>query len=347
MPSGSPASPLRRALYGLAPAVALGAGLLGLGEWSQRQAEARDGLVIPWDAPALKYEFAAGGMQNSHGFNEREVAIERVPGVVRIAALGDSITHGAFVPSAQAWPRALEDALVARDLAAQVLNFGVYGYDTESVAAQLDQRVLAWRPDLVIYGFYANDPLPTELVTADGRPLWVGTGARDFRVLSVRIDALLHRGSALFRRFEGAAAARAVAARPRQGALDWDGCARALDSLVATATSIGVPLVLLLIPPHVVSQPDLPACDASAAMGPQFCSSNLDVLNRAEALARARDLPIVDGVAAYRAAPFVDLHGLPTDPHHPSAEGHRRLANALVPVVADHFAAAPGEEGPP
>ncbi len=328
----------RRLLFTIGPALALLGVGLGLGEWSQRQAEAKDGLSIPWDEPALKYEFAPGGNQNSHGFNERELPLEKPAGTLRIAALGDSVTHGAFVPNTQSWPRQLENALNAQGMTVQALNFGVYGYDTESVAAQLRARVLAWKPDLVVYGFYVNDPMPTELVTTDGRPVWVGTGPRDFRVFGPALDSSLHGVSALFRRFEGAAAARAIEARDDRQPLDWERFGAWLDTLKATAAGAGVPLVVVLIPPHVLAQPDLAACNAAARMGPHFCEENVEVLARAAAMTDARGLSTVDGLAAYRAGGNVDLFGLPDDPHHPSAEGHRRLAAALAPVVSPMLA---------
>ncbi len=339
----------RRFLFSAAPALALLLVGVALGEWSQRQAEMRDAIVIPWDAPALKYEFAPGGNQNGHGFNEREVAIEKPAGTLRVAALGDSVTHGAFVPSAQAWPRQLENQLVAQGQPVQVLNFGVYGYDTESVAAQVRARLPDWKPDLLVYGFYVNDPMPTELVTADGRPVYVGTGPRDFQVLTPALDAWLHRGSALFRRFEGAAAARAIEARDRRDMLDWERFAGWLDDLRAAAADLGVPLLTVIIPPHVMVQPDLGACDASAGMGPRFCSENVAIVERATTLARERGMELVDGTAAYRAAGPADLHGRGDDPHHPNAEGHRRLATALAPVVAQKLAVTRGgvAGGPP
>lgn len=325
----------RRFLFSAAPALALLLGGLGLGEWSQRQSEAKDAIAIPWDVPALKYEFKPGGNQNRWGYNEREVERAKPAGMLRVAALGDSVTHGAFVPSAQAWPRQLENLLTAEGLSTQVLNFGVYGYDTESVAAQLRHRVADWEPDLVVYGLYVNDPMPTELVTADGRPVYVGTGPRDFQVIAPGIDAWLHRGSALFRRFEGAAAARAIAERDRRDLLDWERFPGWLDALAAAAADLGMPLLTLVIPPHVMIQSDPGACDASAGYGPRFCAENAEVLERASALLSERGFRTVDGLAAYRAGGVTDLHGRGDDPHHPNAEGHRRLAATLAPVVAE------------
>lgn len=333
--------PSRRAVFSVAPALGLLAVGVGLGEWSQRQAERKDAIAIPWDVPELKYEFTPGGNQNHWGYNERDVEKAKPAGTFRIAALGDSVTHGAFVPSAQAWPRQLEDQLVAQGIAVQVLNFGVYGYDTESVAAQLRHRVADWEPDLVVYALYVNDPMPTELVTADGRPVYVGTGPRDFRIVSPGLDAWLHRWSALFRRFEGAAAARALDARDRRDVLEWERFGGWLDTLKADAEALGTPLLTIVLPPHVLSAADLAACEASAGMSRGFCQENLDIITRAAAMTRERGMETVDGLAAYRADGPADLHGRADDPHHPNAEGHRRIAAGLAPVVAAKLRALP------
>jgi lysophospholipase L1-like esterase len=331
----------RRALFAAAPGVAILLVALGLGEWGMRQAEARH-IHIPTDAPGLKYELTPGGHQNSHGMNERELPMEKPAGTKRIAVLGDSVTHGAFVPPTQVWSRVLENELVAQGLPAQTLNFAAFGYDVESVAAMLEYRALAWQPDVVVYGFYVNDPIPTELVDSGDNPLWVGSGPREFTVLGAAIDPWLHDRSALFRRFEGAKAARMIQARGSSVApADWDFFTRGLDRLVAVAAAAHLPLVVLAIPPHEFSQPDLATCNTAARMGPRFCEQNQEIMTRAEALFSARNLPIVDGIAAYRAGPLADLHGTPDDPHHPSAEGHRRLGVAVAPVVARILAGTP------
>lgn len=308
--------------------------VLGLGEFHQRRVEGKSNVVVPWDEPALKFELRPGAPENTHGYNERELPIEKPAGTFRVAALGDSVTHGAFVPPDQAWPRALENQLhEAGHPQVQVLNFGVLGYDVECIAAQLEARVADWKPDLVIYGFYVNDPMPTEMVDLDGQPVWVGYGPRPFTVLAPALDPTLHRFSALFRRWEGAIGSREIAGRGLQQPLDWDFFGRGLDRLVAAAESLGVPLLVLNIPPHVSVHPDWDTCNDAAGSTRSFCQENLAIQQRASNYFLARGLSEVDGLAAYRAGPEVDLTGHPGDPHHPSPEGHKRLAAALAPVV--------------
>ncbi|HND34539.1 MAG TPA: hypothetical protein PLA94_31265, partial [Myxococcota bacterium] len=215
----------------------------------------------------------------------------------------------------------------------QTLNFAVHGYDIESIRGLAAARIGAFHPDLVVYGFYVNDPIRTELVDTDrGRPdrhpVWVGSGPRDFSVLSSTLDPFFHRHSAFFRAIEGARGVRAVAARSSPEKLQWDWFEIELDRLVQEVQKLGVPLVVLMIPPHVMIKPDLDACDELAAR-PHYCAKNQEVLTKARELFSARGLRIIDGVAAYREGGFADLFALPGDLDHPNAEGQRRLGVAL------------------
>ena len=75
------------------------------------------------------------------------------PGIVRVAAFGDSFTYGNEVTTAEAWPSMIEAA--HRDV--EVLNFGVGGYG-------VDQALLRWQleghvydPHVVVMGFTPDD----------------------------------------------------------------------------------------------------------------------------------------------------------------------------------------------
>ncbi len=78
-------------------------------------------------------------------------------GVLRIAAFGDSFVYGGEVGYEDTWTLGLEKMLVEQGIPAEVLNFGVPAYG-------IDQAYLRWRhvgreydPDVVIFGFMAND----------------------------------------------------------------------------------------------------------------------------------------------------------------------------------------------
>jgi hypothetical protein len=82
-----------------------------------------------------------------------EYALEPPPGVLRIAAFGDSFVHGTEVANPDTWPA----LLAALRPGLEVLNFGVGGYG-------VDQAWLRWRrdgrrfaPQIVLIGFMTED----------------------------------------------------------------------------------------------------------------------------------------------------------------------------------------------
>jgi len=83
----------------------------------------------------------------------RDYTLDADDGIVRVAVFGDSYIAGDEVADDETFAVALEDALLACGVAAEVLNFGVSGYG-------MDQAYLRWKiigreyqPDIVIMGF--------------------------------------------------------------------------------------------------------------------------------------------------------------------------------------------------
>lgn len=103
---------------------------------------------------------------NALGWRGRPIEQARTPGVLRIAAVGDSHTFGAGVADDEPWPAVLERELAREGTRVEVLNAGVDGYDAEQVLALLEKRVAAWAPDLVVYGFFCNDVASPPLAPA-------------------------------------------------------------------------------------------------------------------------------------------------------------------------------------
>jgi hypothetical protein len=95
---------------------------------------------------------------NERGFRgNRPTATAPTDGVVRIAALGDSVMWGTGVREERAIP-----GLLARSLHADVINAGVVGYSTLQELRLLQRDVLALGPDVVLVNYCDNDALPTE-----------------------------------------------------------------------------------------------------------------------------------------------------------------------------------------
>ncbi len=92
---------------------------------------------------------------NSAGFRDREHALEKTPGVTRVAVLGDSFCEAMQLP----WDRTF-CALLEKELPnVEVLNFGVSGYGTAQELILLRHKVTAYKPDLVILAFFTGNDI--------------------------------------------------------------------------------------------------------------------------------------------------------------------------------------------
>lgn len=119
-----------------------------------------DSATILYDA-ATGWAYRPGSLRHQGTFKVNNAGMRSLveysqappPDTLRIAAFGDSFTAGDDVNDEQVWTNQLQLALRSRGIRAQVLNFGVGGYD-------MGQAFLRWRavgqhfqPDIVIFGF--------------------------------------------------------------------------------------------------------------------------------------------------------------------------------------------------
>lgn len=121
-------------------------------------------------APGYRGWFAGVPVSiNSLGFrDDREYAVEKVPGTFRIIVLGDSVTFGHGTLSSTTYPFLLEQRLKQWRPAVkwEVWNLGVPGYNTSQELAYLREVGERYQPDLVIVGFYPNDFTANEPLVA-------------------------------------------------------------------------------------------------------------------------------------------------------------------------------------
>jgi len=103
------------------------------------------------------YGFGAKVKINSYGFRDGDYDIQKPDGVYRIITIGDSITFGISLPANESFPKRLEDSFRSQNLAVEVLNLGVGGYDTSQEVAFLQKVGLQFHPDEVIVGYCMND----------------------------------------------------------------------------------------------------------------------------------------------------------------------------------------------
>lgn len=126
----------------------------------------------PSGIPGLVYELNPGSTRrvpvikqapmtieiNQHGMRGKAVLRAKPTGWSRIAVLGDSTTFGYGVEASETYSAVLETLIRSKGQRCEVLNFGVTGYNTRDEAIQLEHRVMAFEPDMLILGYNLNDP---------------------------------------------------------------------------------------------------------------------------------------------------------------------------------------------
>lgn len=281
------------------------------------------------DPPGLKYVLDPAGVDDGRGWREDRPVRPRMPGVARVVCVGDSVTYGVSVPPDDTWCEGMGRGLGA----VEVFNFGMNGYDAEQVATLLEARVGAWAPDVVVWGTYVNDLLPTYLLYGQdtGAPVFVGTDVPEqARVLPEPAALWLVRHSALFRRLQGAVYARSEHERgPPSGSPER--YLAQVDRVAAWSRARSVPVVYFALPPHVMA--DMSTC-GSQFPRPELCAMSAEQYRVIIEGLRGRAIAPVDGLAAFRASGQPHFHppgGL--DPDHPNAAGHRVLGRAVAPAV--------------
>ena len=125
----------------------------------ENSASAAARLVPVFDPPGLKVAMrilTPGDTQR--GWHEDQAVPQKLPGQKVVVCVGDSLTYGLSVTPQAAWPAVVKSSLPSN---VSVHNFGVPGYDVEQVATLVQTRVEAFHPDVLVWGAYTNDAMPT------------------------------------------------------------------------------------------------------------------------------------------------------------------------------------------
>lgn len=94
---------------------------------------------------------------NSHGLRDREVSYQRIPGKLRIAMLGDSLTVGWGVELENTFSKRIERLYAAAGIDAEVINLGVGNYNTVQEVQAFLAKGHRYRPDIVVLNYFVND----------------------------------------------------------------------------------------------------------------------------------------------------------------------------------------------
>jgi lysophospholipase L1-like esterase len=284
---------------------------------------------------------------NSMGFRGPEVESPKPHGRFRIAVIGDSVTLGWGVPDDQTFAaqlgQLLHDRLPGRDL--DIVNLGVGGYDTRQEVTLLQRNLARLEPDLVLVGFYSNDPADaaddngasvggTRIVAAHpevGQVLHMnptpdsGWGARlrksrAIYVVGRAINRVLGKG-------EWGMARYSMELDILQGrdspALDqaWQTVATQFGNLRALADSHDFAVGVIVLP-----------CKEQV-MG-QYPQAKYQT--RVRSIVEPLGFPVIDPLPR-----LIDNRGagelyIPYDRNHPSSLGHRIIAQAIADYLIEH-----------
>lgn len=135
--------------------------------------------------PGERYRLSTGEFNyprvaNSLGLPDHEWKTEKSKGSFRILCLGDSFTEGDGAPYDSSYVAILRTLLQARYPLVEVLNAGNCGSDPFFNFKNLEDRLIAYQPDLVIQSFTTND-LDTDMMIRGGMKRFQEDGTLKFR----------------------------------------------------------------------------------------------------------------------------------------------------------------------
>ena len=241
------------------------------------------------------------------GYRSGDYPEQKPYGTTRLIVLGDSITAGWGIEAYQdTFPGLLESQLGDRNV--QVVSFGVTGYNTLQEVATLEERGLAYDPDIVILQYSENDTYPMSGILHSLVKETHGITVSSPFVHSLLVHSELARTAAfsVFRsilfhppeyyRFEGG---------------EEDTAVRALQRLEEIKRKEGFRL-------HIVGIPNLESLEANPNHATPFPLKFGFYQDLAPAL-----------VECSKEKPVRKLN----DPWHPNVYGHRCIANEIVKIL--------------
>jgi len=131
---------------------------------------------------------------NQKGLRDIDFSYEKPVGVRRILALGDSYTFGWKEGLEDAYPKQLESVLNGTSSQKyEVINAGVYGYNTEQEYEFLKRELIKYHPDLVVLGFVVNDAEPQNIMTRSPYLEMEGVRFWSIEFIKFRVNLLLQK----------------------------------------------------------------------------------------------------------------------------------------------------------
>ena len=109
---------------------------------------------------AKSYLMGVDVATNAEGHRDREIPVERQPGVGRVVMLGDSFIEGWGVPFEDTISKRLEKLFDKAGEKVEVMNTGVGNYNTIMEVEAFLTRDAKFKPDMVVLNYTFNDAEP-------------------------------------------------------------------------------------------------------------------------------------------------------------------------------------------
>lgn len=268
---------------------------------------------------------------NGQGFRDEDFSIERIPGTLRIAFVGDSFGFGAGVEAGYSVPDLLEPLLSERmGCPVEVLNFSTPGYSARHEHRLLRQQVMDYHPDLVLVWYFLND--------AKGAPeflKFLGSDEKDRRYYFRTLGKISALARLLGRRLDARKRNRDILTYYRDAyeptSEEWAETRKSLAGMAETLARHEVPGVLFVHPMLFRLEFNYPFADLHAQV----------VTTANELGIEAHDL-----LPAFEGRSSTELWVHPSD-QHPNEVGQKIGADFAVGPISERLPVCDGDSSQP
>jgi lysophospholipase L1-like esterase len=250
---------------------------------------------------------------NPQGIRHDEPVGLKRPGEKRLLIIGDSVTFGGEVTTAEAYPARLQQVLAAMKPGWRILNGGVTGYDPAQEADWLEFFGCALEPDALAIGFCRNDTCPSARLNG----LWrvdsdwaIGNWVLEHSIIAYK----LHRSYWRFRAHMAKTRGETLPGqKPDAGqVMGWPFIEQSYRKIAKTAKAHGWPVVVFVFPTLTLLTGETPD----------------ELTERLQKLGQELGWTVIDLTPAFQSQPASLF--LTDDPIHPTAEGYRRSAEVIA-----------------